>query len=803
MEELSITTADSPILSNTSASFSAPDIRSSSQISIASSVITSPSVDSVLSQSASPRENVSFDIPTSSSQSPDTDPQILEALTEALGSKDRLYVLKLGEQMESMILERRPFIEVNPASSYQRMLAHRCSGYYKLAPETDSTTKIISVHFRSESRIPLRRIRELVPKEEIAQQPAFKIMVRANRDRGRSRYNSQPGSVAGEDADLSDVEQSETSSIGGRSNATGTSKRHLTIEEREAAYKEARSRIFMDFEEKEVEKEKDSSANSSTHSLVSGSGSTSGGRSSTGDADDSASSAATESEWSGPATNRREGWRGGSTTSSSRSTRLSDASYTKNGSGSSRNSRATSPSPVTYASVYDPMNSAAAYDPAYGNPYVPYYYPYAPQQGMAGQPYPAAPYYYQPYGYASPPHQPSPHHSDPTSPAATDNGYPQGQPPPMTGYPNYVWPHLPQGHQPPHMPPLQQGAHTVPPTPIQQPSSQGQQQPPLQVPYHQYMQPPFQYPIPYYTPFSPGQPVQQASHTPPHPQTHQYGPPDAINSVDGTQLGYANGSHHVDSNGNSRTSSRNSNNNHMGPNGNGRRGAPRTRQAWSYGPGASSTGFQYGGQGTEQVGPRLTTRRTSGTSSGSGSAGNRTPGDEASSTTQPALQSNDFPPLSSVTPEKRTPVVNSAWSNTVANRSIMSPGPPVGPSASASGNALVHYPNATNTDSPGSNNGSGMDESFERPSPKSAELFNPKGIARRGTLNRGPVDKENSRMGIEAERPRLIEAATISVLADRVGGISMDDCVDGAPAIAAHPANGPGGVESPLNVSSS
>ncbi len=41
--------------------------------------------------------------PVLSSPSPEVDPQILEALR----SKDRIYVLKLGEQMESLITERR------------------------------------------------------------------------------------------------------------------------------------------------------------------------------------------------------------------------------------------------------------------------------------------------------------------------------------------------------------------------------------------------------------------------------------------------------------------------------------------------------------------------------------------------------------------------------------------------------------------------------------------------------------------------------------------------------------------------
>ncbi|KAH8103988.1 hypothetical protein BXZ70DRAFT_1052112 [Cristinia sonorae] len=858
MNDPNIAMSAASLHSNAAASSSAPEIHATTQITIAASVITSPSVDTALGHSLSPRQSAAFDIPASSSLSSDADAAILETLIEALRSKDRIYVLKLGELMEGLINDRRTRIDCNPTSSYQRMLVHRCSNYYNLSPETDTATKTIYVYFKEESRIPARRISELVPMEETTQQPAFKIMRRALTQDKRSRHHSQPGSVAGEDADLSDVEQSETSSIGGRSNATGTSKRHLTIEEREAAYNAARSRIFMGFNEKETEKEKDSSANSSTHSLVSGSGSTSDRRSSPGDADDSASSAATESEWSGPATNKRDGWRGGSTTSSSRSTRHSDTSF-KNSSGSSRNSRATSPS-FTYPSLYDHTNSSASYEPPYAaqgssQGYIPYYYPYPPP--VHGQP-PYGPYpYYPPYGnrYGICPsrstpadgvselvHVATPTHRSPTSAYASP----------------------------------QQGTHPVPPTPLQQPSTQGQ--PPQQVPYP-YVQGPYAYPVYYPSPpFQPGQPV-QPSHA---PQGHGYGSPEMMRPpLEGHQHSFTNGAHTPDSNGNSRTSSRNSSapiaTNGNG-NGNGRRVPPRSRQAWNnFAPGnGGAAGFQYGSQAGEVVGPRLTTRRTSGTSSGSGS-GNRTPGDEASSTTsssttssssrrtftstsskhplparpdwavglkahaglhpprghdhsnphsrtmsparlsgpahvhnhphgqqQPSLQSNDFPPLSSgPAPEKRTPVVGSAWSNTLSNRSIMSAGSQTGPSAS--GNALVHYPHTTNTDGQAPNgtdvNGIG-DDVYERPPPKgAAELFNPKGSSGNGngnpprkmTATRGPMDKENTRAGIAEEnvkqqqQPRVIETTAISGLVDNLGGLTMNDGdgsagVDGGPA---------------------
>ncbi|KAF9454253.1 hypothetical protein P691DRAFT_443888 [Macrolepiota fuliginosa MF-IS2] len=71
----------------------------------------------------------------------DVDPQIVEALR----GKDRIYVLKLGELMEGLINdERRQRIELAPASTYQRLLVHRCSAYYKLVPETEPNIGVSS-----------------------------------------------------------------------------------------------------------------------------------------------------------------------------------------------------------------------------------------------------------------------------------------------------------------------------------------------------------------------------------------------------------------------------------------------------------------------------------------------------------------------------------------------------------------------------------------------------------------------------------------------------------------------------------
>jgi len=81
---------------------------------------------------------------------PDVDASILEALR----SKDRLFVLKLGEQMEALIKERhsRTKYSLNTETTYQRLLVHRCAGYYKLLPESESGSKM-SVTLAMESRM--------------------------------------------------------------------------------------------------------------------------------------------------------------------------------------------------------------------------------------------------------------------------------------------------------------------------------------------------------------------------------------------------------------------------------------------------------------------------------------------------------------------------------------------------------------------------------------------------------------------------------------------------------------------------
>ncbi|KAJ2965604.1 hypothetical protein NUW54_g14063 [Trametes sanguinea] len=247
-----ISTIATTTSSGSSFSLSAPDVPASRSSSLSPSSSSSPSPNAAPDASspaarpdAPATSSGGSNVATGAPLDPEPDEQILEALRS---SKDRIYVLKLGEQMEALIKDPshdgaasfsivvvlespttftadtqdaalRVRIDLTPATSYQRLLVHRCSAYYKLSPETDPITKNIVVYCRADSRIPSRRICELVPAEESAQ-PAIQIMRRP-----RGRQHSQPGSTAGEDADTSDVDASEAAV--------------QDHEEREAEYNEA------------------------------------------------------------------------------------------------------------------------------------------------------------------------------------------------------------------------------------------------------------------------------------------------------------------------------------------------------------------------------------------------------------------------------------------------------------------------------------------------------------------------------------------------------------------------------------
>jgi hypothetical protein len=135
------------------------------------------------------------------------------------------------------------------------------------------------------------------------------------------------------------------------------------------------------------------------------------------------------------------------------------------------------------------------------------------------------------------------------------------------------------------------------------------------------------------------------------------------------------------------------------------------------------------------------------------------------------LQSNDFPPLTSLTsvPEKKTPVIAGAWTNPSSMRSILMPSPG---HANTQGNALVLHSLAAN--SPNLNNVRLEEQpGFERPPPKpAAELFNPK--RRPHSTNGKALSQSPERVENDRERPR-IDTGIASPLLGKVVSLSLED----------------------------
>ena len=266
-----------------------------------------------------------------------------------------------------------------------------------------------------------------------------------------------------------------------RSQGSGSKKRqHRTIEEREADYNKARSRIFMDFEEKEASISS-SGAISSAASAVSFTGGSAGMSSIDGDG---ASTAPTESEYSGPAGRGNETWYTG-TYSRGKPNNGQAASSASLRSNAVPFSNQNVVSPPAGASNYiseptmhsegqtsspqqAPPAPAPASFPAFSQPIYQYYVPL---------------YYPMPYVQQGPPPG---HQVGPGQPLVDQ---PQQQPPAQSGYlppqtyPGYVWmPAPPPGFipipssgmmpQPPPPPPQHESTHRPPSRPSSQASHQ-------------------------------------------------------------------------------------------------------------------------------------------------------------------------------------------------------------------------------------------------------------------------------------------------------------------------------------------
>ncbi|KAL7273984.1 hypothetical protein RUND412_003145 [Rhizina undulata] len=167
------------------------------------------------------------------------DQRLLDALETP---RDRLFVIKLEQDIVNFIRENNcEIFDLPPINAYHRLLTHKMAEYYRLTHVADATGSSVRLYRGQFARIPPVRLceRQVASSSRHSPSnstvPAVKIMKRTRSERGTDTPPDQSNSTPKKPS-------SESSSGDGSSKVT-------TREEREAAYLEARARIFKDFVE--------------------------------------------------------------------------------------------------------------------------------------------------------------------------------------------------------------------------------------------------------------------------------------------------------------------------------------------------------------------------------------------------------------------------------------------------------------------------------------------------------------------------------------------------------------------------
>ncbi|PWN47049.1 hypothetical protein IE53DRAFT_371793 [Violaceomyces palustris] len=215
---------------------------------------------------------------TSLSLGPPLDDTLLGAIRN---SRDRVFFMQHEREMAAMVNDsNRHTWELPLMNAYQRLLVHRCADQFQLIHQLDPLTKSVTLTRQACTKLPEVRLSQqalaLIEKEfgsspgtpgtppasasgtSSSQTPpaGFRIM---RRDPGSGSRSSLTQSTP-VSASNSDSERSEVTGAGSSGRTRLKDRKHMTIEEREAAYKEARERIFgemKDDKEKESEKDKE------------------------------------------------------------------------------------------------------------------------------------------------------------------------------------------------------------------------------------------------------------------------------------------------------------------------------------------------------------------------------------------------------------------------------------------------------------------------------------------------------------------------------------------------------------------
>ncbi|CAO1628973.1 unnamed protein product [Parajaminaea phylloscopi] len=204
-----------------------------------------------------------------------------ETLMDALrSSRDRLFLIRQETDMSDFVADDSRSEHTLPLmNSYQRLLVHRCADFFRLRREVDADTKVVTLTKTPETRIPSRKLVNLFNEANSTLKPAdtspFAVFRGADRESSMERidgsYEAAPQAGPQSQAvaktpisklapagfrimrrDPSLPKTSQTRPPSAQSSGTSSlitdsarkSRRDMTIEEREAAYREARERIF-------------------------------------------------------------------------------------------------------------------------------------------------------------------------------------------------------------------------------------------------------------------------------------------------------------------------------------------------------------------------------------------------------------------------------------------------------------------------------------------------------------------------------------------------------------------------------
>lgn len=192
-----------------------------------------------------------------------------EKLLEALASpKDRLFVLKVEQDLIDFIKdpkyvsptivaqgtwadrrEREEFLQLPGTNSFYRMLSHKLADYYMLGHIVDDTMSSVRIFRTPHCRLPPPLIGSTPGTNNSTPPPSAQARKIMRRNRG-TKAGGKYGDA--EESFESFTSSKATSDVGsGGEDAKSAEKGALTREERESRYKEARARIFKDFEAKE------------------------------------------------------------------------------------------------------------------------------------------------------------------------------------------------------------------------------------------------------------------------------------------------------------------------------------------------------------------------------------------------------------------------------------------------------------------------------------------------------------------------------------------------------------------------